>query len=74
MAESVIRTKAHLPVALGLEGPSSHGSSHGSGSVGLPSERVSTHCPLGTMGPIYTLCDPLSLAAVLQGPTTGSER
>ena len=43
----VIRTKAYLAVALGLDRPLSHGSSHGIGSVGLPSERVRTHYPLG---------------------------
>ena len=65
--ESVVRTSALLPVVLGLDGPLSHGSSHGIGSVGLPSERGRAHYPLGTMGPIYTLRDALSLAAVLRG-------
>ena len=72
--ESVVRTKAHLPVVLGLDGPLSHGSSHAIGSVGLPSERGRAHYPLGTMGPIYTLRDALSLAVVLRGPTAAMER
>ena len=58
---SVIRTKAHLAVVLGLDGSLSHGSSHGIGSVELPSERVRTRYPLWVMGPIYTSCDSLSL-------------
>ena len=75
LAESVVRTKAHLPVVLGLDGPLSHGSSHAIGSVGLPSERVRTRYPLWVMGPIYTSATPLSVASRgSAGLTTASER